>query len=151
MAITTNMLLDLPVVGDTKGPTFGSLEVAALAKIDSHNHMPRRGVSIPSGGIAINADLSFVSFNATELRSLRLKDHSTALTSSDTNCLSQVDGDFYFNNDSGTAIQITDGSTLNSAGIGSIVGDYGSGTESVYYTGSATKTPTKQDSWTSEP
>ena len=73
------------------------------------------GYQIPSAGLNINADVSFQSNNITTLRSARLVSNGSNLSGSgDINCLYDVSGNLWFNNGSGTQIQLTAGSTINS-------------------------------------
>jgi hypothetical protein len=59
--------------------------------------------------------LPFAGFNATGLRSLRLNSQSAALSGgSDLGCLSVVNGNLYYNNGTGVAVQVTAGNVLNS-------------------------------------
>lgn len=148
MSTTPLMVLDLPVVGPsgTAGPDWATKLNAALTLVDSHDHTTNKGTRVPSAGLNINADLSFAGFNATSLKSSRYSSQSAALaSSSDKSCVYVVSGDLYYNNSSGTAIQITAGSGINLSSVGSIGGDFSTSTASVIYT-DATKTFTfKQD------
>lgn len=133
---TPFMNLTIPTVGVTVGPTWASQINTVLNSIDAHNHTSGNGALIPTAALNINADLSFGSFNQTGVKSTRFTSQSLALsTASDKECLYSVNGSLYYNNSSGTAVQITSGSGLNLASVGSIGGDYGGGgvTASVTY------------------
>ena len=105
---------------------------ASLTVIDGHNHLPGSGIQIPSGGININADLSWNGFNLTQLRSLRMNSQATTLTTAlDLGCIYQVLGNLYYNNSGGTPVQITSGSSIVGT-AGSITG-LPSGTASAGY------------------
>jgi hypothetical protein len=133
---TPFMNLTLPTVGVTIGPTWASNINTVLTTIDSHNHSSGNGALIPTSALNINADLTFGSFNATVLRTTRYASQAAALAlSSDKECVYSVSGNLYYNNASGTAVQITSGTGLNFASLGTIGGDYGAGgvTASVTY------------------
>jgi hypothetical protein len=133
---TPFMNLTLPTVGVTIGPTWAANLNTVLTFIDSHNHSSGQGALIPTSGLNINSDLSFGSYNATVLRTTRFASQAAALAlTSDKECVYSVAGNLYYNNSSGTAVQITSGTGLNLASVGTIGGDYGGGgvTASVTY------------------
>lgn len=131
---TPLMNLVLPTVGSEPGPDWASDLNSAFEAVDAHDHTSGNGSQIPSAGLNINSDLGFNGYNATLLRSVRLSSQAASLaTANDKNCLSVVSGDLYYNNGSGTAIQLTSGSGLNAASIGGIGGDYGTSSASVSY------------------
>jgi hypothetical protein len=140
MAITPNMLLDLPVVEQTKGPTFASKEVAAFNKIESHNHTTRRGVLVPTAALVIDANLPFngntlLAVNAAYLQSSA----GTLTTAADYNSTYATAGDWHYTDGNGAAIQLTDSGALNVTAIGTIGGDYTTSTASVFYNQTASK------------
>jgi len=114
---TLNMNLDLPVVGTTAGPTYATQINQAFSDIDAHDHTSGSGVQIPTSGLNINASLQFNSNAATELTFIGLESQGSAPS---TNLSVYVDGsnDLYYKNSSGTAVQITNGGSLASAGSG---------------------------------
>lgn len=139
MATTPYMGLILPVVSTTIGPDWATYLNTALTSVDSHNHAPGKGLQVTVAGININADLSFASFNATTLRSIRLNTQTAVLAlATDVGCIYQVNGDLYYNNGAGTSIKITSGTSINATAVGGIGGDYVTSGASVFYT-SATK------------
>lgn len=112
---TPNMGLTPPTVGGDSG-TWGTETNSNWSLIDAHDHSSGKGVKITPLGININADLSFVGNNATTLRSARLSSQAAALSlGSDVGCLSNVNGNLCWNNNSGTVVQLTNGATVNSA------------------------------------
>ncbi len=118
MPVTTNMNMTLPTVGVTVDPTWASnLNDALTNKVDLHNHTTGLGVQVPTAGLNINADLSFQSNDATNLRSLALNNNVSTLPSGDVRALYASGGNLYYNNNSGTAIQITTGSSLNTGAL----------------------------------
>ncbi len=117
--VTLNMVLDLPVVSTTPGPTYATLLNAAMEDIDAHDHTSGKGVQVPSAGLNINADLTFNSNAATSLTFLGLEAQDSAPS---TNLSVYVDNsnDLYYKNSSGTSVQLTTGGTIASAGSGII-------------------------------
>ena len=131
---TTNMGMTLPSVSVTVGPTYATQINTALDVIDDHDHSSGNGVLITPAGLNINADLNFNSNDPYNLRSARFDTQSAALAvGTDIRCVYVVNGDLYYNNSSGTAVQITSGSGLNASSIGGIGGDYATSTASVSY------------------
>lgn len=136
MSTTPNMSLIVPDVG-TSGPAYATQINTAMDVIDGHDHTPGKGARIPPSGLNINADLPFNGNDAISLRSTRYVAQAAVLaTSDDRNCVSSVNGNLYWNNASGTAVQITSGAGLNFASLGTIGGDYGAAgvTASAVYT-----------------
>ena len=134
MPTTPNMNLILPSPTITPGPTYATQNNTAFEAVDSHDHTSGNGVQVPSAGIGIDADLPFNANNATELRSVRFENQASALAvATDIGCTYVAGGNLYFNDVSGTQIQLTAGGALNAASIGGIGGDYSTSTASVYY------------------
>jgi len=132
------MSLVVPDVG-TSGPTYATQINSALDVIDAHDHTPGKGARIPPSGLNINADLPFNGNDAISLRSTRYVAQTAVLAASDDrNCVSSVNGNLYWNNSNGVAVQITAGNGLNFASLGTIGGDYGAAgvTASAVYTDS---------------
>ena len=119
---TTNMSLIQPAVGVTVGPTWSSELNTSLGLIDIHDHTSGKGVQITPSGLNINADLEFNQNDATELRTLAFDSGSAVTTTGDTRALYHSGGDIYWRNATGTAVQITDGTSVKT-GAGSISGD----------------------------
>lgn len=134
MPTTPNMNLILPVPTETPGPTYATQQNTAMDVIDAHDHTAGNGVLIPTAGIGVDADFPFNSFDATDVRSVRFDDHDSALgESTDLGCTYVAGGNLFFNDSSGTQIQLTAGGALNAASIGGIGGDYSTSTASVFY------------------
>lgn len=133
---TPYMNLDLPVVSSTVGPDWANKLNVAITSIDSHDHTSGKGTLVPTSGININADLAFnTTNNATLLRSVRFINQGSPLAlGTDLGCIYESGGNFYYNNSSGVAVQITSGAGLNAASIGAIGGDYATSTASLFYT-----------------
>jgi len=122
---TPNMSMVLPVPGSELGPAWATeLIVALTARVDAHNHAGI-GLTLGSAALGINADLPFGGFNATGLRSARVNSQaSTLVLGTDINCIYSVLGNLFWNNNSGTPVQITNAGAVNSASAltGPVVG-----------------------------
>ena len=123
MATTTTtpqMGLILPNVGQELEPTASTDNNAAFTAVDSHDHSSGKGVKVTVAGININGDLDLNQFNLINARGVRLKDNVSTFSSADKDIIYDKDGDIWWNNHSGTAVQITSGAALNS-GVASSV------------------------------
>lgn len=117
--MATNFLnLDLPTVSITIGPAWANEVNAAFEVIDSHDHTSNKGARIPSAGLNINAELDFNSNSVVNLTQVKLISNTSTLTgASNANSTYVANGNLYFTNSSGTAVQLTDGgSVVTSAG-----------------------------------
>lgn len=117
--MATNFLnLDLPTVSVTIGPEWANEVNAAFEVIDSHDHTSNKGARIPSAGLNINAELDFNSNSIVNLIQVKLISNTSTLTgASNANSTFVTNGNLYFTNSSGTAVQLTDGgSVVTSAG-----------------------------------
>lgn len=124
----------MPTVTVTSGPEWASQLNTALETIDAHDHSSGKGTKITPSGMNISSDLEFNSNNATELRSTRFDNQGASLNGvNDIRCVYVSGNDLYYNNGSGTAVQITSGAGINAASIGGIGGDYASSSASVSY------------------
>ena len=127
MATTTtttlmNLVLPVPGAAGQVGPTWATNLNTALTLIDSHDHSSGKGQKVTPAGININADLTLAGFNLTTVNSARFSSQSAALSgSSDKIAVYSVLGDLYWNNSSGTAVQITSGGSVAGAS-GTITG-----------------------------
>ena len=110
---TSNMSLLQPSVGVDSGPQWATDLNTSIGLIDTHNHASGNGVQINVGGINIDADLEMNANDLTEVRTVRMENQAAALTAStDKRCIYNVAGDLYYNNEDGTAIQITDAAII---------------------------------------
>lgn len=113
MPITSYMSLNLPTVSATVGPEWASMLNAALTSLDAHDHSAGYGKKINPLGLDINADLSFGGNNLTTARSLRMSNQTSAVSGIlDIRSLYVYNNDLYYNNQSGTAVQLTAGSAI---------------------------------------
>lgn len=115
MSTTSNMSLILPSVSSTIGPLWATELNTALTLVDSHDHSSGKGVKVTPSGLNINADLSMVSHNLTLVRVVAFDSQAAALSSADIRSVYSVLGDLYWNNGSGTAVQITSGTSVQSS------------------------------------
>lgn len=103
-----NMNLPVPVVGVEVGPQWASDINACLNILDQHDHSLGSGVQITPSALDINADLTFASNNAIDLRSVRFTAQVAPLAlASDVGCLYEAGVDLYYNDANGTQIRIT--------------------------------------------
>lgn len=111
------MTLTVPVVEQTVDPMWADEINGDLTILDAHSHQSGSGVPITTEAISIDNPLSFQGYDAINLRSARFLVQSASLGgSNDKNCVYDVAGDLFFNNGSGTPVQITLGSNLFSSG-----------------------------------
>lgn len=115
---TTYMSLTLPTPSVTIGPQWATELNAALTVIDSHDHSSGKGVQIKTNGLNIDANLSFNSYAATDLLKTQYTDQASALSgASNLYSVYTVNGDLYYTNGAGTAVQVTDGTGLSTVTI----------------------------------
>lgn len=115
------MTLNLPVVQQTLGPAWASLLNAALTQVDEHDHSPGRGARVTPQGLNINVDLDVNFQNLVNTRSTRFTSQIAVLEeTTDRNAMYVMAGNLFYNNDSGTPVQITTGGSVNAAGAGAL-------------------------------
>ncbi len=114
-----------PVPGDTTN-VWGTALNTLLGLAENHDHTSGKGVQVPTAGLAIDADLTFNSFAAIALKAVAFTEVTAASMASYTDALfvSSADHNLWFMNSAGTAVQITEGDTLNLSLVGGIGGDY---------------------------
>lgn len=105
MPSTPNMGMVLPTVSTTLGPTWAQELNDALSLNDAHDHSSGKGVKITPAGLNINVALDFQDNNLLNVAAVEFM--STAVTNANLNSIYAVLGNLYFNNGSGTPIQIT--------------------------------------------
>ena len=116
---TSNMSLNEPTVGTTAGPTWATETNSNWSLIDAHDHTSGKGTQLGPSALNINADLEFNQNSATELKNLIF---DSSVTAASTNySVYQAGGNLYWRNNSGAAVQITDGGAVKTSG-GSISG-----------------------------
>lgn len=105
--------LTLPTVSVTLGPTWASEINAAFETIDSHDHTSGKGAKVPTAGLNINADLDFNEFSALNLKLLNYEQRTSSPSGSTFAASTSVyNGDLYYTNTSGVAIQLTSGGAI---------------------------------------
>jgi len=108
---TPNMTLALPVVGPNgdPGPDWAYNLNNNFSILDGHSHSVGSGVQITPSGLNINADLTFGSNNAINLRSVRFFPQVSPLAgvSPDLGCLYESGVDLYYNDGNGNQVRIT--------------------------------------------
>lgn len=127
---TPNMNLPNPVPGIDAGIGYALSLQSCFLLVDQHNHSSGNGQQIQPNGLNISSDLSFLSNNATSLRTVRFASQITAIPSSgfDVGCLYVTGNELYYNDVSGGhQVPITNNGNVN-AGAGSITGMTGTTT-----------------------
>jgi hypothetical protein len=110
------MLLTLPTVSVTEGPSWSELLNTALETIDSHDHSSDKGSRITPSGLDINDNLNIKNHIFYNFQAVRFQEQGAALSgASNANALHSVNGNLYFTSGSGTAVQLTDGGTIVSS------------------------------------
>lgn len=117
---TTYMLLVIPDVSSTIGPDWATLLNEALQRIDQHDHSTDNGTQINLSAINVNTDFDLNNYSLENVNAAFLKDQAASLASSNVGCLYRVGSNLYYNNGSGTAVQITSGASVNASGSGVI-------------------------------
>jgi hypothetical protein len=126
------MALDLPTPSSTIGPDWSVDLNTALTTVDSHDHTSGSGQKVPTGGLNINADLNF---NDNGLNSLNEATFKANTTDTATNLTIWVkNGDLYYKDSGGNAIQMTSGGAVNVGSVGGIGGDYSTTSATLFYT-----------------
>lgn len=110
------MNLALPVVSVTLGPEWANEVNAALEVIDQHDHSSGKGVQITPSGMNITSNLDFKNNAAINLLKAGLQAQLSALSgASNSNSLYSVNGNLFFTNGSGVAVQLTTGGAIVTA------------------------------------
>ena len=123
-----------PGVGTTAGPEWATNLNTSLDAVDDHDHSTNKGIRITPAAINVNSDFQFNENSATELKNVIFSTVTAATTSYS---LYQASGNLYWRNGSGSAVQVTIGTAVNS-GAGSISGMTGTDAGASYADGSKT-------------
>lgn len=111
-----NMNLSLPIVSVTVGPDWANDINTALETVDSHDHSSGKGVKITPAGLDINTTLDIQNQILYNFQAVRFQAQPAALTgASFANALHSVNGNLYFTNSAGTAVQLTSGGSIVSS------------------------------------
>lgn len=111
---TPFMVLDLPTPTVTFGPLWATMLNASFDIIDAHDHSAGKGLKVKPNGLNINADLDIQNNNLLNTLTLRLSSTITTPINGPANTykIYSVNGDLYFTNGAGAAIQITSGGNI---------------------------------------
>lgn len=110
MSVTPNMNLNLPTPTVTPGPEYAVQNNTALEAVDGHDHSSGKGIKVPVAGLNINAALNFQGNKPYSLLSAQFNSQLAALSgASNANSVYSVNGDLYWTNGSGIAVQLTSG------------------------------------------
>lgn len=113
---TPNMGMTNPTPGQEPGIKYATDISGDIDLLDAHDHTLNKGLPITPDAMNVDSDLTFQNNNATNLRSVRLAINNATLGGiGDLNCVYDVSGNLWFNNGSGTPIQITAGSVVNNS------------------------------------
>lgn len=105
---SANMSMPVPGVGITTGPTYATDINNCLTIVDSHDHSAGKGVPVTPAGLNISSDLSFLSNNATALRSVRFTVQSALFSlAADIGAIYVNGVDLYYRDISGNNVRIT--------------------------------------------
>lgn len=105
---SANMSMPVPGVGITTGPTYATDINNCLTILDSHDHSAGKGVPVTPAGLNISSDLSFLSNNATALRSIRFTVQGSLFSlAADVGALYINGVDLYYRDISGNNVRIT--------------------------------------------
>lgn len=126
---TVNMGLQKPEPNVTSGPVWAQMINDVIDLIDNHDHSAGKGAIVGTAGFVVDNDLDFNGNDAIDLRSARFSDAGgTLVTVPDKRCV-YVNGDnLYYNNSSGAAVQITNGTSV----VSSITGAFSATTPGGY-------------------
>jgi hypothetical protein len=110
------MNLELPTVSMTLGPEWAAELNVALDTIDSHDHSSGKGTPVTPAGLNINVDLDFLGNRATFLKSTQFNNQGSTLVGiNNINSVYTFGGNLYYTNNSGVAVQITNGGSIVTA------------------------------------
>jgi hypothetical protein len=116
--ITPNMGLTNNDVGVTPGPDWAVNENGNNILVDQHNHTAGKGELIPVTGLSITQDFPINGNNVNNARSYRMQNNGSTLTGpQDINCLNVFNGECYFNDAHGVAVQLTSGGVINNPSV----------------------------------
>lgn len=113
MSNTPNMNLQLPVPTTTIGPDWAEQLNTALETVDEHDHSAGKGIPVPASGLNIDNNLSMNSHKLTEVEAVSLDSQPASLPgATNVRTVYSINGDLWYNNDSGTPVQVTSGTSV---------------------------------------
>jgi hypothetical protein len=111
--ITPFLNLNLPTPTVTIGPDWAEQINAAFELVDSHDHSSGKGTKIKTSGINIDSDFSLNNFRLLSVRATKFLNLTATLTgSANAGSVYMANGDLYFTNNNGAAVQITSGGSI---------------------------------------
>lgn len=127
-----SMNLTYPTVGASSG-TWGTMLNTAIAVLEEHDHTSGNGVQVPTAGINIDANLSFGGFAATSLTYTAFGGVTTTSAANASVFRNSANNELTWKTTGGVAVQITNGTGLNTSLLGGITGDYTTTSADVEY------------------
>lgn len=124
---TTFMDMTKPTVSSTLGPEWASEVNDCLDVIDAHDHADGKGTPVTPAGMDINAELDCQDEKLSNVASLSLFPKAAA-DATHLGSIQRIGTNLWWINASGAAVQLTNGSSVASAGTGvltpSVVSSY---------------------------
>jgi hypothetical protein len=108
---TSNLNLNTSSVGVDTDNVAATNEQANITLLDAHDHTSGKGIKVPTGGLNINADLTFANNSATSVKSINYSSQISNVSS--TNCLFVKNGELYYIDNAGNVVQITSGGGIS--------------------------------------
>lgn len=113
---TTFMNLSLPTPTVTLGPEWANALNTAIETIDAHDHTSDKGARIPTAGLNINGNLDFNQYKIFNFKQTQYANNTILVDGADNaGSVYMKDGNLYFTNSSGIAVQITSGGAIVSS------------------------------------
>lgn len=106
---TPNMGLQKPEPGVTTGPQWATLLNAIVDALDAHDHSSGKGVKVTSAGFDVTDDIDFDNTSGiTGLHRSAFASLGATLSAANLLALYCYSGDLFWNDETGTAVQLTD-------------------------------------------
>lgn len=112
---TANLGLSTSTVGSDTGADASTREQTNINLLDLHDHTSGKGVKVPTGGININADLTFAGNSATSLKSIKYTSQVSDVAVANT--LFVKNNELYYVDGSLNVVQITSGGAVSVASL----------------------------------
>jgi hypothetical protein len=122
---TANLGLSTSTVGSDTGADASTREQTNINLLDLHDHTTGKGVKVPTGGLNINADLTFANNSATNLKSSQFSSQVSNLLVANT--LFVKNNELYYVDGSLNVVQLTSGGAVSVSSLvtGSVLLDAG--------------------------
>jgi hypothetical protein len=108
---TSNLNLNQSSVGVDTDNAAATNEQLNITVLDAHDHTTGKGVKVPTGGLNINADLTFANNSATNVKSTNYSSQVSNVSA--TNCLFVKNGELYYIDNASNIVQITSGGAIS--------------------------------------